>query len=506
MKLKYLFSTVLASSILFAGCVKDESTTSFDNIKLDQNYLIVPEAGGVASVTVTSTEEWKFVVDENWPETVSFNKDSEGKTIKAKHDRYGNLINDEADIKSKKASWLVASVMGGNAGETKVTFDIPESKAGREIEIALYAGNNRQFLRIRQGSLAPIVKKCKEIIEGANVGASYIVSGVVSKLGNYATYGAFWVSDTTGEVQIYGSTKESRENYPNVEVGDSVTFSGTWSSYKNFENVEISKHKKSLIKITSEEQTIPEEGGELSVKLAYKGNGVFPTVAEECSGWITYKDMEYRSGIPSKLEPNPADTAIVKFTIAPLTENTRIGSISFASHSGKDKSDITYTFKQVSKAIFTESFSNGIGEFTIDNKVLPDGSTYVWKHDEENKYMKASAYIKGNKASESWLVSPVIDMTGAEGSPKLSFVQALNYLNNNTLSDHISLMVKKGEGEWAALEWPETIGDKFGSGWTFYDTDFDFSAYKGSKIQFAFKYVSTTSCAPTWEVKDITLK
>ena len=58
------------------------------------------------------------------------------------------------------------------------------------------------------------------------------------------------------------------------------------------------------------------------------------------------------------------------------------------------------------KVLLDESFATSQGQFTIDNKQLPDGSTYVWKHMAEYKYMKASAFVGGGpKASESWLVS-----------------------------------------------------------------------------------------------------
>lgn len=350
MKLKNIFLSILASSLLLAGCNKDESTMSFDNLKLDQTYLTVPEEGGTVTLTVTATEDWKFVIDENWPEVVSFNKGEDGKTIKAKHDRFGNLINEEADIKNKTASWLSASALEGKAGETKVTFTVPESKAGREIEIALYAGNNKQFVRVRQGSLAPVVKTCEEILEGANVGASYIVSGTVSRLGNYASYGAFWVNDGTGEVQIYGSTKDSREKYPDVEVGDVVTFSGTWSSYKNFENAEISKHEKSLIKlISSIYRDIPKEGAKNIIVVAYKGQGVFPTIAEDCRDWVSYIDMKYTPGVPSKLVPNPADTAQITFEFAPNDGLQRSGSITLKSMNSTASSSAEINFTQAGR-------------------------------------------------------------------------------------------------------------------------------------------------------------
>ena len=43
--------------------------------------------------------------------------------------------------------------------------------------------------------------------------------------------------------------------------------------------------------------------------------------------------------------------------------------------------------------VFTESFAAGKGDFTIEDKVLPEGLTYVWTHNtNDGIYMKASAY------------------------------------------------------------------------------------------------------------------
>ncbi len=505
MKFRYLLSIVLASSILFAGCSKDESTASFDNLKLDQTYLIAGEDGGTLTLTVTSTEEWKFVVNETWPVEISLDKNA-----KAEYDRFGNLLNPESDYYKTSPSWLTADKMGGDAGETKVTFTVPASKAGRELEIALYAGNNKQFLRVRQGSLAPVEKTCKEIKESANVGSSYITSGNVSRLGNYASYGAFWIIDETGEeVQVYGSTKESREKYPNVEVGDYVKFSGVWSSYKNFENAEISKHVKSLVKVVTESEPMPVAGGELAVTVAYKGNGVFPTIKEACAEWITFASMEYKAGVPSKLEPSPADTAVVKFNVAENTSGPRTGEITFASYKDKDNSAVTYTFKQLANSLYSETFNAGQGDFTITNVTLPEGSDYVWKHSTYDGagYMKASAYVnKANRASESLLVSPEIDLKDVE-TATLTFEHALANLYSGNKLEHIFLLVKKsGDAEWTNVAIPEM--DKIeGKSYDWFPSgNIDLSSYKGKKVQFAFKYVSTTSCAPTWQIRNVMVK
>ena len=48
------------------------------------------------------------------------------------------------------------------------------------------------------------------------------------------------------------------------------------------------------------------------------------------------------------------------------------------------------------------------------------------------------------------------------------------------------------------------FGYMTGSDWNFVNSgEINLSSYVGKKIQFGFKYISTTTDAPTWEVKNI---
>ena len=147
---------------------------------------------------------------------------------------------------------------------------------------------------------------------------------------------------------------------------------------------------------------------------------------------------------------------------------------------------------------YSESFATDMGKFSINNVSLPSQLTYVWKWASAAYGMKASAYVNNTKyASESWLISPVIDMSKAV-KPELSFENVARFGSN---SNH-TLWAREKDGEWAQL----TISN-YGSGndWTFVKNTIDVSAYAGKTLQFAFKYVSTTSGAGTWEIKNIKL-
>ena len=156
--------------------------------------------------------------------------------------------------------------------------------------------------------------------------------------------------------------------------------------------------------------------------------------------------------------------------------------------------------------VFTESFAAGQGDFTIDDKVLPEALSYVWKHNTQNAVcMKASAFKKPTAyAAESWLVSPVIDLSHATAC-QLSVQQAANFFNNqeNVLAA-LSVKVKEADAaDWTDLTlsaWPA------GTNWTFVEGTADLAAYDGKQIQVAFVYTSTAEIAGTYEVKDFVVR
>ena len=73
MKLRYLFSIILSSVLVFASC-EEKITDSWENIKLDQTYLSIAENGGSATLTIDATEDWAFVTDDVWPEVIKRDK------------------------------------------------------------------------------------------------------------------------------------------------------------------------------------------------------------------------------------------------------------------------------------------------------------------------------------------------------------------------------------------------------------------------------------------------
>ena len=170
---------------------------------------------------------------------------------------------------------------------------------------------------------------------------------------------------------------------------------------------------------------------------------------------------------------------------------------------------VTPTPPDPGTGIFSETFANGQGQFTIHNVVLPSELTYVWTHDSSRKHMKASAF-KSNTPykAESWLVSPQINLAGVS-SATLSFEQAINYAEPQ---DRIHVMVSTNfTGEVGNAVWTELVFDQWpvnDNQWVFVTSTIDLTAYAGQQVTIAFKYTSeaTQEQCPTWEVKNVVVE
>lgn len=151
--------------------------------------------------------------------------------------------------------------------------------------------------------------------------------------------------------------------------------------------------------------------------------------------------------------------------------------------------------------IFSESFAEGQGLFTIQNVTLPAGVIYVWWHNPSYSCMTASAYVGQNYATESWLVSPIISLSGVS-SAKLTFEQAVNYASPNGA---LSIMISTNYyGNVITATWNELVLDNWPSGnnWAFITSTANLTQYVGRNVTIAFKYTSTINASATWEVKN----
>ena len=187
-----------------------------------------------------------------------------------------------------------------------------------------------------------------------------------------------------------------------------------------------------------------------------------------------------------------------------ITETTTVKAISYdEDDNASEVAEKTFT-KEEAPAVETVTLpyeDATLQKFTKNNVKLPSELTYIWSFDSRYSCMKASAYKGGALESESWLESPIIDLTAAT-NPVLAFEHAINQFSSvDKAKEEATVWVKEEGGDWKQLEgvaYPEKLS------WTFISSgDISLNAYKGKKIQIGFKYMSTAEKAGTWEVKEL---
>lgn len=159
--------------------------------------------------------------------------------------------------------------------------------------------------------------------------------------------------------------------------------------------------------------------------------------------------------------------------------------------------------------VFSETFETGVpATFTIEDVKSDPNIPAIWTGYAAGKCIKATGFessTKINYAVDSYLVSPVIDLTDAK-TAVLNYEQACNYFTDVAAMKKEATVCARVEGskEWTTLVTPDYPSS---NGWTFVPSgDVDLKAFAGKKIQVALHYVSTDAKAGTWEVKNLTVK
>ncbi len=215
------------------------------------------------------------------------------------------------------------------------------------------------------------------------------------------------------------------------------------------------------------------------------------------SDWNTFYNTEV------DLSSHAGKTAT--FAVKYLSTNEKAGTIEI-KHISVENGGVT---PPTPGAIFSETFASGQGDFEIVDVNLGGSLTYVWKHNSQYSCMKASAYANNtNNESESWIVSPAIDMS-AVGSASLSFDHAYKFGANH--EEEMTLWATTSyTGDVTTTDWVKLAIPTYPSGndWTFVTSGIiDMREFAGEReVVIGFRYESSSTAAPTWEVKNILIE
>ena len=180
-----------------------------------------------------------------------------------------------------------------------------------------------------------------------------------------------------------------------------------------------------------------------------------------------------------------------KITFA-VSKNTQISKVEVSTEAGH----------VVKSTLYSIAFTSSQDGWSIDDKKLTGDLSYVWKPSTSYGYV-ATAYTNASNESESWLLSPVFDMSKAS-----ELEMTINHAGNKfagAVSDQVSFCATIDGGQtWKkveVLQWPA------GNNWNFNESAVDISEYAGKDaVQLAIVYTSTTSSAGSYEIKSVDIK
>ncbi len=266
MKLKYIFTALVAALTLAVGC-EDDLERYLDEVKVSSSYVAIPAAGGSQTITVNATGDWSF----------------------------GEI-----------PAWLTVSPTSGVAGETTVSFKAEAATSTNEAMLYLTCEGKSQIINVLQQTekVEPQVIPLKEFLAKEVSPTVYRIAGTISKIQEIsASYknATLTISDDEGySVYLYRFGPPSGQKIEDLgmEVGDFLTVEGARGEYQGSPQMAqggvFVSLVKSLIKVdsVSVKEPLPLEGGEFKAYLTCKGEGVSVVVPDDAKSWLSVTSIE----------------------------------------------------------------------------------------------------------------------------------------------------------------------------------------------------------------------
>ena len=351
MKLKYIFTALVAALTFVVGC-EDDIETHLEGLRVSSSYIALPAEGGTQTITVRARYAWSF---------------------------------------SDLPEWLEVTPDSGFSGETVVTFKAGTAASTQSAQLYINSKNESQLINVLQMTekVELPITSCGEFNDKGEDGKSYRVKGTVTKIVN-TEYGNMYISDGTGDAYIYGTldAEGGKKNFLSlgIEVGDIVTVEGprkTYSGTIELVDVSVISIEKSLIKVDSLTVKSPNteefvryteplalEGGVVKAYLTCKGTSLSVNVPAAVQSWLSVTSIETSD-----------NSGVVTFSVAANSLGDRTADLTFNTVSG-GKTNTAQTSLEQKGAII---------ETTIDKLLAAeDGATQY----------RTTGYITNDKGSE----------------------------------------------------------------------------------------------------------
>jgi hypothetical protein len=243
--------------------------------------------------------------------------------------------------------------------------------------------------------------------------------------------------------------------------------------------------------------------------VTYNYNGTMPDDLSKytTANAITLAASDYESidgviDVAEYFSPGYAPEVYIPGVLAKKVTTPAVGDLALVTYKYSTVDPKLDYANLVYNVFWQETFDNGLGTFTAYD--LLGAQAWVASSYAPDFYAKISGYSSGNKDNEDWLISGPINLTGVTNA-SFNFRQTVKYING--LWDQVGVLVSSNwDGTLAGITtatWTTLSGYTLpaGTNYVFAESGrIDFSAYANKTINIAFKYLSTTTNAATWEV------
>ena len=486
MKIKHLFLSVLAVAAVAVACKKEDPNDGKPSLTLNPTSLEFDVDGGTKTVAVEANREWS-IADGDKNAWVKAEKTSDNQIT----------VTVEANTSFDRSAEFTVRMVG-----TKKTLTVAQKGSGSQSDAYVYHNNFDKADAVKASSGWPYLDKTdvwkNEEGSGVSTVAYASSSASVRQSGKLSDAEGFTDYAGSGRNKIFFGAN-SNFQIQNITLPGSTDFELTFggNKYGMNEASNVFSHDEFKVYLSND--------GKKYVEIEY----AFANGDPDGKWSLASSKFTVPSGTTALYIYFACNKASVYSIddVTLLTSTTAGTAIDFSKgvELGGGTTPTPGPEPTPEGAIFSETFSASQGNFTIDDKSLAEGLTYIWKHDAQYHYMKASAFVGGKSyASESWLVSPEIDLS-SEKAAFLSFMHTANkFPAGKTAKDFVSVKISKDGTTWDNLTvptWPA------GTDWDFVSSgSIDLKAYLGSKVKIAFVYTSKDGESGSWEINNVLVK
>lgn len=502
MKIRNFFVGALAALAFIVGCQEKEQNLGTPEISISVSEMTFEVAGGDQELTVTSTRDWKVEGATDW---VVVSPDSGVGSTNPQTVTVSVLENTGLD----RSVDLVFTI-----GLKKKYLTVTQAGPGGSAEALIVYSNNFDISKAQDNSGWPYLDKNYDIWDNKKGTGSetvvYEFGGKMSvrtsgKASNDGAGFSHYAGSGTNKIFFGAATsilKINKITLNGTQTDFALSFGGqkylqngdsnfSWDQFK----VYVSNDTQKWVELS---MAFPEDADINGDWNLASCNFTVPAGTTELSLAFVATESSAYSIDDVLLENGVAGGQTIDFSTGVAIDGTSTGGGNTGGSTGGDNTGSTTAPEN---AIFFESFTTSQGDFTLNEVTVPSAFSYVWGFDASYKCMKATAYESASKVnyeSESWLISPEIDLAG-QTAAYFTFEHAGGYFG--TATNEATVWISKDGGEWTNLA---IAAADYPTSWSFIAAGhWDLANYLGSKIKIAFRYASTATKAGTWEVRNV---